>query len=322
MSVWAVVAALTVIISSLGGVKGRIPSNVGTVVGVERSPSALGKLVIVFDAPEEVNFLPIGYVCLGILSMGQIFDPQIVTKRVCGTHRPDRSHFADVIQIKLIATIDQNSARADPDILGWRLTRVPVAIVHPSGGHFSLDLFSRHTDTAAQSLLLDFRNIDKYISPKLGVGPVSRQLGGLNAIPSSNFGSPSRILGGVGASLHFVGGALSLVSRFSGSIEREGDQDNASGGHDRLNRGGDKQPLCRGGGALLGLEYALSGFLGLGGFVVGVLNFKRSGDAVGVALDHGGWAWDRVGAWAFIGYGACGLSALIATYWAGGGHLP
>lgn len=49
--------------------------------------------------------------------------------------------------------------------------------------------------------------------------------------------------------------------------------------------------------------------------IVGVLSLKRSGEALYVAFDSGGFAWLRCASWALIGYGACiaGACMLVGT---------
>jgi hypothetical protein len=57
--------------------------------------------------------------------------------------------------------------------------------------------------------------------------------------------------------------------------------------------------------------------LALAGFGVTILGLKRSGDALGIALDRGNWAWFPVVAWGVVGWSAAWISAGAVTLWIG-----
>jgi hypothetical protein len=62
--------------------------------------------------------------------------------------------------------------------------------------------------------------------------------------------------------------------------------------------------------------------LALVGLVIGVLGFKRGGDALGVAFERGGVSWAVGAAWGVAAYGGCLFSVLTGVWWFAGGRLP
>ncbi|HEY1560619.1 MAG TPA: hypothetical protein VGF71_06995 [Caulobacteraceae bacterium] len=114
--------------------------------------------------------------------------------------------------------------------------------------------------------------------------------------------------GGVGRSIGFISGPLSLSQ---GSI----DQIDADGGNGRLSYSGNKQPHRPESSVLRGLSGFASVFLCGGGLLVSVLGFKRGGDALGVAMDRGGWTWVRFLAWFPVALGGCWFFAGVVVYW-------
>jgi len=108
--VMAAVAALVEIVAGLGSVQGQVPWDIAVDIGVERSPFVFGKIGVVFDPTEQVNFLPVRNVGLRVAPMKQIIDWHIITKGILRPHRADWPHLTDSFQIERFACIDNDGS--------------------------------------------------------------------------------------------------------------------------------------------------------------------------------------------------------------------
>ena len=109
-----------------------------------------------------------------------------------------------------------------------------------------------------------------------------------------------------------LSGLLNSVARIA---QRPIDQTDAKSGDERFNEGSAKHPLSPFRHALLGGEVAASAIFIVGGWFLGILGFKRSGDALDRVLSGNRKAWLPTVAWFCLALVWAWGSGGIVTYW-------
>lgn len=116
-----------------------------------------------------------------------------------------------------------------------------------------------------------------------------------------------------------------LYGRVRGALrflEGEGHEYDAKAGNGGLGESDAKHVRRPFRSVLLGLEGLGCVALLLGGLVVAVGLFKRSGNALSVALERGGRYWAIAATWGLLGWGVCIGATGVVTLWIGANLRP